>query len=91
MQVAKNTDTPRSRPTEPLLQRKMIYSTGEVKLAMKLLLGLRNEAEQVRRSFFSKDEGDGDKFVPVNEATIEWAYHVLDRMVFEPSWRIHIR
>jgi len=74
-----------------LLQRKMIYSTSEVKLAMKLLLGEKNEANQVRRGFFSKEDGEGgDKFVPVNAATIAWAYHVFDRMSFEPSWRIKI-
>ncbi len=80
-----------SRSGGPLLQRKMIYSTSEVKLAMKLLLGEKNEATQVRRGFFSREDGEsGDKFVPVNAATIAWAYHVFDRMVFEPSWRIKI-
>lgn len=80
-----------SKSGGPLLQRKMIYSTSEVKLAMKLLLGEKNDAKQVRRGFFSKEDGEGgDKFVPVNAATIAWAYHVFDRMSFEPSWRIKI-
>jgi len=80
-----------SKSSGLLLQRKMIYSTSEVKLAMKLLLGEKNEAKQVRRGFFSKEDGEGgDKFVPVNAATIAWAYHVFDRMSFEPSWRIKI-
>ena len=80
-----------SKSSGLLLQRKMIYSTSEVKLAMKLLLGERNEAKQVRRGFFSNEDGEGgDKFVPVNATTIAWAYHVFDRMSFEPSWRIKI-
>jgi hypothetical protein len=75
-----------------VLQRKLIYSTNEVKLAMKLLLGHRANAEQVRRSFFSgHDDDDDQKFVPVNDATLDWAYHVMDRMAFEPSWNINFR
>lgn len=81
----------RSKASRSILQRKLIYSTSEVKLAMKLLLGEKNEAERVRRGFFTREDGDGgDKFVPVNAETISWAYHVFDRMVFEPSWRIKI-
>ena len=75
-----------------VLERKLIYSTNEVKLAMKLLLGRRANAEQVRRSFFSEREDEADeKFVPVNDQTLEWAYHVMDRMAFEPSWKINFR
>ena len=74
------------------LERKLIYSTEELKLAMKLLLGQRAESDRVRRSFFcGGDKDPDDKFVPVNEDTIDWAYHVLDRMVFQPSWQIHFR
>ena len=74
------------------LERKLIYSTDELKLAMKLLLGQRADSDRVRRSFFcAGDREPTDKFVPVNEDTIDWAYHVLDRMVFQPSWQIHFR
>ncbi|MEM7171282.1 MAG: hypothetical protein AAF530_14000 [Pseudomonadota bacterium] len=74
------------------LERKLIYSTDEVKLAMKLLLGHRAEAETVRRNFFSGEDKKKhtNKFIPVNEDTLDWAYHVCDRMAFEPNWRIHI-
>ena len=75
-----------------MLERKLIYSTNEVKLAMKLLLGQRANAEQVRRTFFTSHEDDESaKFVPVNAATLDWAYHVMDRMAFEPSWHINFR
>ena len=74
------------------LERKLINSTDELKLAMKLLLGQRADTDQVRRSFFcSGDRESADKFVPVNEESIDWAYHVFDRMVFQPSWHIHFR
>jgi hypothetical protein len=74
------------------LERKLIYSTEELKLAMKLLLGQRARSARVRRNFFSTGDSEaGDKFVPVNKDTINWAYHVLDRMVFEPSWRVRFR
>jgi len=74
------------------LERKHIHSTGELKLAMKLLLGQRADADQVRRSFFcAGDKEPSDKFVPVNEETIDWAYHLFDRMVIQPSWHIHFR
>lgn len=75
------------------MEKKLIYSTDEVKLAMKLLLGSRNNAERVRRSFFAKneDEASCEKFIPVNNHTLDWAFHVFDRMAFEPSWRINFR
>ena len=76
-----------------MLEKKLIYSTNEVKLAMKLLLGSRNNAEKIRRSFFAngEDEATAEKFIPVNDDTLDWAFHVFDRMVFEPSWRINFR
>jgi hypothetical protein len=74
------------------LERKLIYSTEELKLAMKLLLGQRAHSPRVRRTFFSGVESvPDDKFVAVNKDTIDWAYHVLDRMVFQPSWQIRFR
>ncbi len=74
------------------LERKLIYSTEELKLAMKLLLEKRARSPRVRRTFFSGVESvPDDKFVAVNKDTIDWAYHVLDRMVFQPSWQIHFR
>ncbi len=74
------------------MQRKLIYSTDEVKLAMKLILGERADATQVRRSFFSSGQGTYDaKFIPVNAETVEWAHHVFDRMVFHPHWKILFR
>ena len=74
------------------LERKLIYSTEELKLAMKLLLGKRAHSARVRRTFFSAGDSEtDDKFVPVNKDTLDWAYHVLDRMVFEPSWRVRFR
>ena len=74
------------------LERKMIYSTDEVRLAMKLILGERVEAPQVRRSFFAPSGGNCEaKFVPVNSETVDWAHHVFDRMVFEGHWQILIR
>ena len=71
---------------------KLIYSTEDLKLAMKLLLGQRARSARARRNFFSTGDSEADdKFVPVNKDTINWAYHVLDRMVFEPSWRVRFR
>ena len=73
------------------LQRKIIYSTGDLKLAMKLILGRQAGAERIRRSFFSAEDGNGAaRFVPVNDATIDWAHHVFDRMVYDSSWHIQI-
>ena len=70
----------------------MIYSTDEVKLAMKLILGDHAEAPQVRRSFFSSGEGNCEgKFTPVNAETVDWAYHVFDRMIFQSHWQILFR
>ena len=76
----------RRQPVE--LVRRSVYSADEVRLAMRLLLAKRSNARHVPNATLTfADQGVLRGDIPVTNDNLLWAYHVLEQMVFNSSWR----
>ena len=76
-----------SQPVE--LERKSVYTASEIQLAMRLLLAKRSNAKRVlNRTILSGEDEVSYEHIPVTGDNLDWAYDVIEKMVYTPSWEI---